>query len=311
MSLHFNPTIHNPTIPQSPNPMRTLPLGPGAPTVTVIGYGGMHLSIEGRPPEADAIGALHASLDAGVTLIDTANVYCLDDADIGHNERLIARALKEWRGPREKILVATKGGLTRPGGGWERDGRPAGLKRACEHSLQALGVERIALYQLHAPDPAVPLEESVGALADLRRAGKIEWIGLSNVSVEQITRAAAVAPITTVQNRLNPWFREALSTGVVKHCATHGIGFLAYSPTGGGRLTKKIPAMPAAQAVAKRRGISPHQAVLAWVLAQGATVIAIPSSRRVEHAVDGAAAGSAVLEADDLKELSTAEWSRA
>ncbi len=291
--------------------MRTLPLGPGAPAVSVIGYGGMHLSIDGRPPEADAIRAIHASLDAGVTFIDTANVYCLGDDDLGHNERLIARALGNWRGPRDTILVATKGGLTRPGGGWERDGRPASLKRACEQSLKALGVERIALYQLHAPDPAVPLEESVGALGELRTEGKIERIGLSNVSVDQITRAGRVAPITSVQNRLNPWFREALTTGVVEHCSTQGIGFLAYSPTGGGRLTKKIADHSAAKAVAARRGISPHQAVIAWVLAQGRTVMAIPSSRKVEHAVDGAKAGSVALDPEDLRELSSAEWSKA
>jgi len=271
----------------------------------------MHLSIDGRPPEADGINAIHASLDAGVTLIDTANVYCLSDDDLGHNERLIARALGAWRGPRETIQVATKGGLTRPGGGWERDGRPASLKRACEQSLEALGVERIALYQLHAPDPAVPLEESVGALSDLRTEGKIERIGLSNVSVDQINRASRVAPITSVQNRLNPWFREALSTGVVRHCEAQGIGFLAYSPTGGGRLTKKIPDHPAAKAVAARRGMSPHQAVIAWVLAQGRTVIALPSARKVAHAIDGAGAGSLTLEPEDLQELATAEWSKA
>lgn len=291
--------------------MRSLPLGPGAAAVSVIGYGGMHLSIDGRPPEADGIRAIHASLDAGVTLIDTANVYCLSDDDLGHNERLIARALGSWRGPRDTILVATKGGLTRPGGGWERDGRPASLKRACEQSLKALGIERIALYQLHAPDPAVPLEESVGALGELRTEGKIERIGLSNVSVDQITRAGRVAPITSVQNRLNPWFREALTTGVVDHCGAQGIGFLAYSPTGGGRLTKKIPDHAAARAVATRRGISPHQAVIAWVLAQGRTVIAIPSARKVEHAIDGAEAGKVALEPGDLQELSAAEWSKA
>ncbi|MFI5210275.1 MAG: aldo/keto reductase [Gemmatimonadales bacterium] len=291
--------------------MRTLPLGPGAPAVSAVGYGGMHLSIDGRPSQAESIRAIHASLDAGVTLIDTANVYCLSDDDLGHNERLIARALGDWRGPRSSVLVATKGGLTRPGGGWERDGRPASLKRACEQSLKALAVERIALYQLHAPDPAVPLEESIGALGDLQREGKLERIGLSNVSVDQITRAARVAPITTVQNRLNPWFREALTTGVVAHCGAQGIGFLAYSPTGGGRLTRKIPDHPAARAVATRRGISPHQAVIAWVLAQGPTVIAIPSSRKVEHAIDGAGAGSLVLPPEDLQELSSAEWSKA
>jgi aryl-alcohol dehydrogenase-like predicted oxidoreductase len=271
----------------------------------------MHLSIDGRPSEADSIRTIHASLDQGVTLIDTADVYCLDQSEIGHNERLIARALAAWSGPRERIQVATKGGLIRPEGRWERDGRPERLQRACERSLKALGVDIIDLYQLHAPDHQVPFADSVGALADMQRAGWVRQVGLSNVSVAQIREAQAIVPVASVQNRLNPYFREALTDGVVSYCAGQGITFLAYSPTGGGRLTKKIPQHPVARAVAQRRGISPHQAVLAWVLAQGATVIAIPSSRSVEHAVDGAGASAVSLTAADLSEIDHAEWSRA
>ena len=219
-------------------------MGAGAPAVPAVGYGGMHLSLEERPPEAQGIDVIRAALDAGVRLIDTADVYCRSDDDIGHNERLVAEALRGWRGERSSVLVATKGGLTRPGGRWERDGRPEHLRAACERSLLALGVDRIALYQLHAPDPAVPFEESVGALAELRREGKIQWVGLSNVSVAEIRAAQAIVPIASVQNRLNPFFREALADGVVRYCAEQGIGFLAYSPTGGGRLTRKLPEHP-------------------------------------------------------------------
>ena len=290
--------------------MRALPLGPGLPPVSVIGYGGMHLSITDRPPEAQGIRVIHAALDAGMTLIDTANAYCLDAADTGHNERLIARALREWPGPRERIVVATKGGIVRGGGRWDRDGRPASLAAACEASLKALGVEQIALYQFHAPDPAVPFEESVGALVDLQRAGKIRWIGLSNVSVEQIRRAEALGPIATVQNRLNPYFREALFDGVVRHCGERGIGFLAYSPTGGGRLTRKLPAHPVLAAMAARRGVTAHQLCLAWVLAQGPSVLAIPSARKTEHAMDSAAAGSLDLGPEELSAISAAPFDR-
>ena len=144
-------------------------LGGDAPLVSAVGYGGMHLSIQDRPLEEQGIRVIQAALDAGVTLIDTADVYCMDENDIGHNERLIARALKSWSGDRSRVIVATKGGMTRPRGRWEMDGRPAHLKAACERSLKALGVERIDLYQLHVPDPRVPLAESVGALADLQR----------------------------------------------------------------------------------------------------------------------------------------------
>src|SRR5688572_25096274 len=209
-------------------------LGPNAPRVTAVGYGGMHLSIQERPPEEQAIRVIHAALDAGVTLIDTADVYCLDNRDIGHNERLVARALASWPGDRDQVIVATKGGVTRPAGRWETDGRPQHLRAACERSLEALGVDRIDLYQLHAPDPKVPLAESVGALAVLQQEGKIRWVGLSNVSVPQIREAETVARVTSVQNRLNPFFREALAEGVVSYCAERGMGFLAYSPTGGG-----------------------------------------------------------------------------
>ena len=193
----------------------------------------MHLSLVDRPPEAEGVRVIHAALDAGVTLIDTADVYCLDQNDIGHNERLVAQALASWNGPRGRVLVATKGGLTRPSGRWERDGRPEHLREACERSLRALGRDSIDLYQLHAPDSKIRLEDSVGALADLRREGKIRLVGLSNVTVGEIKTAEAIVPITSVQNRLNPFFREALDGGVVRYCAERGIGFLAYSPTGG------------------------------------------------------------------------------
>jgi len=271
----------------------------------------MHLSIDGRPTEDVSLRVIHAVLDAGATLLDTANVYCLDDADLGHNERLMATALRTWTGPREGILVATKAGLTRPGGRWERDARPASLRAACDRSLRALGVDRIALYQLHAPDPQVPLEDSLGAMAELQRAGKVRWIGLSNVSVAEIDRAGRVVSVVSVQNRLNPFFREAITDGVVRICGERGIGFLAYSPTGGGRLTKKLPGHPVLQRIAARLGITPHQVCLAWVLAQGPSVIAIPSARTTGHAVDSLKAAAVGLTPGDLHDIDAAEFSRA
>ena len=218
----------------------------------------MHLSLQDRPTEEQGIRVIHAALDAGVTFIDTANVYCLDQRDLGHNERLVARALAGWHGSRESVVVGTKGGLTRPEGRWDRDARPASLHLACEASLRALGVEPIDLYQLHAPDSSVPFADSVGALAELRRQGKVRWVGLSNVSVGQIREAETVVPVVTVQNRLNPFFREAISDGVVAYCAQRDIGFLAYSPTGGGRLTGKLPEHSVLKAMAEDLGFSPH-----------------------------------------------------
>jgi aryl-alcohol dehydrogenase-like predicted oxidoreductase len=286
-------------------------LGLDAPPVSAVGYGGMHLSIQERPPEEQGIRVIHAALDAGVTLIDTADVYCLDDGDIGHNERLIARALRSWQGDHTRLIVATKGGLRRPGGGWETDGRPQHLRDACERSLEALGVERIALYQLHAPDPQVPLAESVGTLADLQLEGKIRSVGLSNVSVAEIREAETIVPVTSVQNRLNPFFREALTGGVVEYCEQRGIGFLAYSPTGGGRLNRKLPAHPVLRPMAARLGVTPHALVLAWVLARSPAVIVIPSARTVEHAVDSTGAAELTLSESDLAAITAAEFSRA
>ncbi len=290
--------------------MRLRPLGPGAPTVSAIGYGGMHLSLADRPPESEAIRVIHAALDAGMTLIDTADVYCLDQNDIGHNERLIARALAQWSGPRGRVLVATKGGLSRPSGRWENDARPEHLRQACERSLVALGRDCIDLYQLHAPDRRVHFEDSVGALAALQQEGKIRLIGLSNVTVREITTAEAICSITSVQNRLNPYFREALDSGVVRYCAERGIGFLAYSPTGGGRLTRKLPTHPVLRTMASELGVTAHQLVLAWALAQGKSVIGIPSARRVEHVQSSAQAADLELSATNLERITRAEFDR-
>jgi len=271
----------------------------------------MHLSLDGRPPEAQALRVLAAVLDAGVTLIDTADAYCLNEGDVGHNERLIASALRAWGGDRSKVIVATKGGVVRHGSAWDRDASPPHLRAACERSLRALGVERIDLYQLHAPDPRVPFAESVGAIAELQRQGKVRWIGLSNVSVEQIREAGSIGTVTSVQNRLNPFFRESLSEGVVQYCAEEGIGFLAYSPTGGGRLNLKLPTHPVVAQLAQRLGASPHAVVLAWVLSRSPTVIAIPSARSTEHALDSVSAGDLRLTPDDLSAIDAAEFSRA
>lgn len=288
--------------------MDTRALGPDGPEVTRVGFGGMPLSIAGRPAEPEAVRVLHAALDAGMTLIDTADVYCLDESDVGHNERLIARALKEWSGNREAVVVATKGGLRRPGGRWESDARPEHLRSACEASLKALDVEAIDLYQLHRHDPTVPLADSVGELARLREEGKIRQVGLSNASVEQIRAAGAIVPVTSVQNRLSPFFREALYDGVVEHTGRAGIGFLAYSPVGGGRLNRKLPDHPVVADIAAARGVSPHAVVLAWVLARADHVIVIPGARTVEHAVDSAGAANLALTAEEVRLIEAAEF---
>jgi aryl-alcohol dehydrogenase-like predicted oxidoreductase len=277
--------------------MKQRQLGPDGPQVSAIGLGGMYMSITGRPDEAQAIGAIHAALDAGVTFIDTADVYCLDDRDIGHNERLIARALV---GRREGVTVATKGGLRRPNGAWTRDGSPEHLTEACEKSLIALGVDVIDLYQLHAPDSKVPFIESVGAIARLREAGKVRRVGLSNVDAQEIAEAARIVPIASVQNRWNPGHRHPEEDGVLAACTEAGIAFLPYSPFGGASGAKSLGDMRGLAAEAARRGVSPHRLVLAWMLAKSPVVIPIPGVRRAETARDSAAAADLELTADDV-----------
>jgi aryl-alcohol dehydrogenase-like predicted oxidoreductase len=279
--------------------MKTRPFGGSDLTVSAVGLGGMYLSIQGRPPEDDAVRTIHAALDAGITLIDTADVYCLDQRDIGHNERVIARALREKA--HEQVIVATKGGLERPNGAWTRDARPAQLREACERSLKALGVGQIGVYQLHAPDPSVPLEASVEELAKLRTEGKIAHVGLSNVSVAEIDRARRIVPIVSVQNRWNPQYRAAETEGVLTHCEKLGIAFLPYSPFGGASGAKALAKVGRLAAEAKKRGVSPHRLVLGWMLAKSPVVIPIPGARRVESVQDSAQAAEIVLSGEDVR----------
>src|SRR5207244_7917302 len=158
----------------------------------------------------------------GITLIDTADVYCLNDGDLGHNERLIASAIRN-RADRDRIRIATKAGMRRPGGNWTRDGTPKRIREACEKSLRALGVEQIWLYQFHTPDPSVPFEKSVEAFAELQRQGKCRHVGLRNVTVEQIDQASSIVEVQSVQNRLNLYFRESID--VAEHSARRNITF--------------------------------------------------------------------------------------
>ena len=273
-----------------------------------IGFGAMPLSIQGRPPEEQSRQVLHAAIDAGVTLIDTADVYCLDDSDIGHNERLIASVLKERK---DKVRVATKGGRRRPKGAWTSDGRPKHIREACQRSLRALEVDQISLYQFHAPDPGYPFEKSVEAFAELQREGKVKDVGLSNVSVKQMDAAARIVTVASVQNRLNPYFREALENGVVYECEMRGIPFLAYSPVGGGRLAKKLPQFPLLQEIARVHEVSAHAVVLAWVRSKGKTVVPIPGARTVEHALDSVRSAYLTLTAGEIARIDDADFSRA
>ena len=295
--------------------MESRPLGPDARGVSAVGYGAMLLSIDGRPDERQAVRALHAALDEGVTLIDTADVYSLDGSDIGHNERLIARALATWTGDRDRVVVATKGGSAHPEKTkWHPDGRPEHLRAACDASLRALGVERIDLYYLHTRDPNIPYEESLGAIAGLRDAGKIRWVGVSNVGLREIEAARRALPLQAVQNMLNPFVRDALrgrpwGRSILGHCAARGLAFVAHSPLGSW-WSSGLPEHPVIGPIAARHGVSAHAVCLAWVLAQGSHVIAIPGARRPEHAAACARAAQLTLAPGDLAAIDAADFPR-
>jgi aryl-alcohol dehydrogenase-like predicted oxidoreductase len=274
----------------------------GGLQVSAIGLGEMPMSLAGRPDEAQSIRTIHAALDAGVTLIDTADAYCIDGTEIGHGERLVAKALAAWPGDRDRVLVATKGGHTREGGEWGLDGRPEHLRQACEASLRALGVEAIGLYQFHRPDPKVPFTESVGAMAELKEAGKVRLVGLSNVSVDQIRQARQLVQVASVQNEFSPRFRR--SEGELVFCAAERIAFLPWSPLGGiGRGRDLGGRHRAFGEVAEAHGVSAQQVALAWQLAKAPAVIPIPGSSRPETITDSAAAASLRLSDDELARL--------
>lgn len=265
-----------------------------------IGLGAMPLSISGRPSEENALEVIKASLDNGVTFIDTANVYCLDDNDIGHNEKLIAKALKKLS-PSENIIVATKGGLIRPDGRWETKGTPTFLKQSAEKSLQSLGVEQIFLYQLHAPDSDVPFAESVEALKELKDEGKIKHVGLSNVSVEQLKEAIEIVDIQSVQNRCGAFCQRDLKNGLVRFCEDNNITYIPYSPVGGGSRHQNFMTHEVLKNLSNKYETSPYCVVLAWLLGHGEKIIPIPGASKIHSATDSPKAIQISLTKDDME----------
>jgi aryl-alcohol dehydrogenase-like predicted oxidoreductase len=277
----------------------------GDAQVGAIGLGGMPMSIEGRPDEQRSVATIHAALEAGVTLIDTADAYHRDAHEVGHNESLIARAVAEYGGDTSDVLIATKGGHLRPGdGSWTLNGSPEYLKKACDASLERLGVEAIGLYQFHRPDPRVPYAESAGAIRDLLDAGKIRFAGISNADPDQIRQANEIlgGRLVSVQNQFSPAFRS--SERELELCAELGVAFLPWSPLGGIAQAGGLGSRFAVFAdVARAHGVSPQQVCLAWMLAKAPVVIPIPGSSRPETIRDSVAATELKLSAEEQARL--------
>ena len=262
----------------------------------------MRLSTESDRDDARSVAVIHAALDAGVTLLDTADAYCLDADEAGHNERLVASALASWAGDRSRIRVATKGGLVRPRGEWLQDGRATHLRAACEASRRALGVERIDLYQLHAPDPRTPLSTSVRALASLQRDGLIAAVGLCNINVGQIDDARRIVNIASVQVELNLWTDASILNGVVDYCAANGIALLAYRPLGGVRRRQQLRAEPRLADIAMKHGCSPAEIALAW-LRRFPHVTPVAGATTLETIASLARADSVALDEEDFARI--------
>ena len=270
----------------------------------MIGLGCMRLSTVADRDDERAIEVIRAALDAGATLLDTADAYCHDDGDVGHNERLVARALAGWSGGshRATITIATKGGMRRPRGAWVADGRAKHLRDACDASRRALGVDTIDLYQLHVVDPKTPLVTSVRALARLQEEGKIRDVGLCNVTVSQIKMAQAVIPIASVQVSLSPFDDDNLRNGVAEYCRDSGIPVFAHRPLGGER-AKRLARDPVLSEIAARRGATAQEIALAWLMSFGRSIVPIPGATKVETAASIGRARGVALHDEDLAAL--------
>ena len=270
--------------------------------VDFVGMGCMRLSTSADRNDDASIRVIQAGLAAGVTLLDTADSYCLDEADSGHNERLIASALASWNGSRDRIVVATKGGLTRPQGRWVPDGRAKWLSKACERSLIALGVSRIDLYQLHVPDPSVDLATSVRALAVLKRDRLIDAVGLCNVTVGQIEAARRIVDIDAVQVELSLWHDTNILNGVAAYCLANGIRLLAYRPLGGPGRRRRVERDPLLVELADQHGVTPFEIALSWMY-DFSHLVPLPGPTQVETASSAARARDVALTDHDRARL--------
>ncbi len=299
-------------------------LGPDL-TVSALGLGCMGMSeFYGEGDDAESLNVIHRALDLGVTFIDTADMY-----GVGHNEELVGRALK---GRRDSVILATKFGHMRAPTG-ERlgiNGRPDYVRKACDASLQRLGVERIDLYYQHRVDPNVPIEDTVGEMSRLVEEGKIGFLGLSEAGPQTIRRAHATWPIAALQTEYSLWSRDP-EEDILPTLRELGIGFVPYSPLGRGFLTGRFPTREAipeddyrrtaprfaegnieknrqllrtVEGIAERHAARPSQVALAWVLAQGEDIVPIPGTKRMKYLEENADSVNVTLSADDLAELS-------
>ena len=267
-----------------------------------IGLGAMPLSLDNRPDEVNAMEVIQRFIEAGGNFIDTANVYCIDDTDVGHNEQLIAKTLDSLNNIGH-VIVATKGGLRRPKGDWTVDASPDWLRQSCEKSLLDLGIDTIFLYQLHAPDPKVPITDSVGELNRLKDEGKILHIGLSNVTVDEIKLALSTTDIISVQNKCHLLKPDSFNNGVVEFCEQNNISFLAHSPVGGHFQHQQFNTFPDLKTIATKHKATTYQIMLAWLLHKSECIVPIPGATKLSSIESSLAAVAFELDEEDMQQL--------
>ncbi|MEC4983799.1 MAG: aldo/keto reductase [Oscillatoria sp. PMC 1068.18] len=284
--------------------METKKLGKTDVKISEIGLGAMPMSLRSRPPEAEAIQVIHKALDLGVTLIDTADSYCKDESDKHHSERLLTKALKQYSGDTSNVAIATKGGLMRPQGSWTRNGNPDHIRETIRLSFESLGGEQpITLWQYHAPDPDYSIEAALTPAKEAVEQGMIRYLGVSNFSVAQIKQAQDFVEIVSVQNQYNPWHRNPEFDGVLEYCEQENLTFFPWSPLGGSRRHSNLEDIPVIANLAKEKGVSVYQIVLAWLRAKSPCIVPIPGASKPSSIESSVAAAKVELSSAEVEQI--------
>lgn len=290
--------------------MQTQQLGNTGIEISVLGLGGMPMSLNGRPPETQAIETIHRALSLGINFIDTADAYCLDESDKHHNEKLIHKALQQYDGDANQILIVTKGGLTRPNGDWVANGNPDYLRQTIQSSFEALGGEKpIDLWLYHSPDPNYSIKESLAPAKEALDKGIIRFVGVSNFSVNQIKQAREVVEIVAVENQYNLWHRDPEFNGVLEYCEQEKLTFLAWSPLGGiagKRRTSELASITIVEELAATKKVSPYCILLAWLRAKSPVVVPIIGASKSSSIEDSASSVAVQLSDEEVRYIDAA-----